>query len=398
MSSKNRTNLRVERLETRWVPASWNWTIASGSLTVTQATPAIGNEIQIDDAGNTFTLIDDTGAASTTTTTVINTTGISNVTLNLLGSDTVPVDYDLSGTRPGNLTINLNNGLPRAFDLNDDVSGTVGGNLRITDGLGSTSVAIGGGGTFVQVGGNLSVDLGLGADSLTIQNAQTFAGGNLDARGAESITITSSFIGGSTNINNFGEINPGAASFSATTFGGGFTYLGGNGADDVTFTAGTAVGGFTYLNLMNQIGADSTSVVSVDTGSSLNGGLFLSGGNLGAETLTLDSTSFINGSSVNVNLMGGDNVVNIEGALGGGFTGPSFSYNGGAGADSINFNPAIGSGRPRIFVNTGAGNDIFRLNTTNAFPTFVYANMGAGADTVPPVVGPIGFPMIVINV
>ncbi|MGF1577907.1 MAG: hypothetical protein ACFCD0_00935 [Gemmataceae bacterium] len=394
MTLRKRTQLQVESLETRWVPATFNMLMpGNNSLTLTQTTPLTGadNLLEIDDTGTLLT-VTDSGVGGTTRS--FNITGIANITINLFSSDTGAVEYDLTAARSGSLTINLNNVGSRSFGLNDDAGeiGTISGGLTINDGGGDTSVSIGGGGSVI-VGGNVDINLGLGADSVAITNSASITGGNLTIKGAESTTLTAPIVGGNTTIDNFGDINPAAFTATGTFIGGSFNYRDSSGADSITFT-GASVGGFTNINLMTQVGASSVSVVNVVSGSALNGGLSLMGGSLGAVNFTLDDTSAIHGPSINMFMMGGTNTINLDGLI----TGFSVTYNSfGGGTDFFNFSPAAGSAPVFLNVNLGAGNDTMVLDATDAAPRFAMINLGAGADSFPPILGIPFFPVRTID-
>jgi len=404
MRPKNRYRPCLEGLEQRNVPASFNSQGFGPNLVLTQVAASVGALTITDDGAGTIT-IDDVGAPPPFTMT---TSGFSNLTINLLSTDTVPVTYDLTGVRSGNLTLCVNNSLART--LTYDGGFAVGGNLYIKAGTGALTIAANG----MMVNNNLTVSGGNGGvtfnettSPLVVANNATFNGGNaldtlnLGIAGTTvggnlilnkfniATTSTGDTIGGSLMFNDVGEALVNTLTLTDSTIGNDLFYVGGN-RGDVINLAGTTptVGRNVNVNFGTQFTADTSTLSQAAGATSLIGGsVFVTGGNLGTETVTLAGAV---GGSVIANLGGGTNTMIVTGL----FSGPSFSYIGGAGVDTITYSPLAGSTRAHFTAFLGASNDSVTFGNPATNPLFAFIDFGAGADTV---LGLINFPHTFLN-
>ncbi|MGF1583441.1 MAG: hypothetical protein ACFCD0_29325 [Gemmataceae bacterium] len=370
------------RLESRSVPAVFNFLYSGTSLIVDQIGPADGTIDFVDD-GTTLTIDDSSTVVS------VNVAGIQNITYNLFPADTDSIDYEQIGFRPGNVTWNVNNFAFRDFDF-DDGTGGIGGDFRITTGNGGLDLEVAdeqpvtiGGNFFAQFGSvDERIEFGDEADLVTI-------GGNITLINVNDIELETTNIGGSVFASFQGDSSPTDIDTDSDSFiGGNFTYFGVSGSDELDFDG--FIGGNLLVNFQTQAptGTDDLNITSTST---VAGNLTVMGGNLGTDIVTVAAGATING---NITLMmgGGTNDVDLLGLL----TGGSITYLGGSGADSLTLTPTSGSSSPRIFALMAAGDDVVEIDSTMATPSFLFIDFGAGSDTFTSMGGAI-FPSIIRN-
>lgn len=375
--------LRIENLEDRVTPVVFNWFGFGNTLILTQTQTSVGALNITDDGAGTIT-VDDVGDPPPLT---VTTSGFNNLIINLLGTDTAAVTYDLTGPRSGNVTINVNNGAFRTLNIDGDV---IAGNLTVTGGNGGLFVSEIN--NPIEVGGNVTFNGGNSADTLLLPVAGTTVGGHLFLNKFNTvISSADDVVGGNLLFNDFGEGTPNFLSLNDTTVGLDLHYVGGNRSDTIVLSGATIIGRNVIVNLGTQIPAllDSSSVV--DSATSLIGGnVVVSGGNLGAETVILSGTV---AGNVTLNLGGASGSTNTA-ILVGTFAGSSFNYFGGVNVDTVVYSPLLGSARARFTAVLGAGNDSVLFGNPATNPASAFIDFGAGADSV---LGLINFPFTFLN-
>jgi len=337
VKARRKTRLVLERLEDRLTPASFNLIYSGGSLTITQKTPLAGATDTLNVTDNitpNMIVLTDAGAGGNTTN--VDTTGVSNVTLNLL-PNTVPattrmITYDLGASgRPGDLKLNLSNG-DQSLDINDNGgSGPIFDDLKISAGAGNDSIT-------AAATGTLSV-----TDSVAITLGS----------GPKSIALGSTAIGDDLNINTKNgteAIALGAAPGQTFTVAGNVDIDTGTGNN--TLTMGFV--GIGTAAVSGNLNADGMTFFSLGAGSSVAGNV-----SLDAETKPMTYT-FNNGSSV-----GGDVSVKNEGNI------P-------LGTSSLSFNGTIGDDL-RVTLGNTAGDTI---NVSGSVGDDMTVNAGTHGKTI----------------
>jgi len=297
----------------------------------------------------------------------------------------------MTSARGGNVTFNIGNTAARTVNLN--TAATIGGNLSVTGGAGALTVNEAT--SPLQVGGNATITGGLATDVLNLAAvAGSTVGGNLTANKMNTVSMDVDTVGGSLSFNDSSEFTNNALTLTGTVIGGGITYTGGNANDVVTLAGAAIVGQSITANFGTQLGTGVSSL-SLNGTTLVGGSLNVTGGNLGAETVTLAVGATLAGSA-NLNLgtaLGtGNNTVSFLGI----FAGSSFNYTGGAGIDSVTYQVAAGSARARFTANLGAGNDTVAFAAAPGAnnPSSAFIDFGAGADSV---TGLINFPFTFLN-
>jgi hypothetical protein len=372
----------VERLEDRWVPASFTWIGSGSTLTLIQTSAAVGALTITDNVSSVTTF--DAGDGTTATVSLI---GFNNLTVNLLSTDTTPLEYDLTATRTGNLTLNVSNSLARTLTFNPG-GNTIGGNLSITGGNGALTVNET---SSVNVGGSATLNGGLALDVFNPAANIVTIGGNLTFNKFNIVALAGgSVVGGSLFFNDGGEFTANTLTLSSATVGSNLSYTGGSSTDFVALNTASVVGGNLSVNFGTQ--TSGTSSLGINGASQVSGSVAVIGGNLGTQSVTLATTATVNGSA-SFNMGSATNTIRWTGI----FTGSTFYYLGGAGVDTITYTPAAGSANARFTANLGASNDSVTFGSgagaaTN--PSFAYIDFGAGFDSVS---GTINFPFIFLN-
>jgi hypothetical protein len=372
----------VERLEDRWVPASFTWIGSGSTLILTQTSSAIG-QLTITDNVSSVTVLD-SGDGSTAT---VNLVGFNNLTVNLISSDTTLVEYDLTATRTGNVTLNISNASARTLTFNPG-GNTIGGNLTITGGNGGLTVNET---SAVTVAGNATLNGGLALDTFNPAGSTVTVGGNLNLNKFNIVALASgSVVGGTLNFNDSGEFTANTLTLTDTTVGSSLLYTGGSNTDFIALNGASVVGGNMNVNFGTQ--TSGTSSLGINGASQVAGSVTVTGGNLGTQSITLGTTATVNGSAA-FNLGNATNTVRWTGI----FTGATFYYTGGASVDTITYTPAAGSANARFTASLGASNDSVTFGSGAAAatnPSFAYIDFGAGLDSV---LGTINFPFIFLN-
>jgi hypothetical protein len=369
-------------LEDRWVPASFTWIGSGSTLTLTQTSSAVG-QLTITDNVSSVTVLD-SGDGSTAT---VNLVGFNNLTVNLISSDTTLVEYDLTATRTGNVTLNISNVSARTLTFNPG-GNTIGGNLTITGGNGGLTVNET---SAVTVAGNATLNGGLALDTFNPAGSTVTVGGNLNLNKFNIVALDSgSVVGGTLNFNDSGEFTANTLTLTDTTVGSNLLYLGGSNTDFIALNGASVVGGNMNVNFGTQ--TSGTSSLGINGTSQVAGSVTVTGGNLGTQSITLGTTATVNGSAA-FNLGNATNTVRWTGV----FTGATFYYTGGASVDTITYTPAAGSANARFTASLGASNDSVTFGSgagaaTN--PSFAYVDFGSGLDSV---LGTINFPFIFLN-
>ncbi len=379
---RNIRKLTLETLESRYVPATYNFINTGTTLIVEQIAPASG-DLQITETGTLLTLEDGAG------TVTFNTTGVANITYNLFPTDTSEVEWFQTGPRSGNVTFNLRNVLPREIDMEDGTGG-VFGNVVINAPGGFEPESEIGDDAPAFIGGNLTLLGSLGFDLVEIgDNFPAVIGGNLTAININELDLDTLNLGGSVLLQNFTDSIDTEFDTDFDTFiGGNVTYFGGSGSDFID-VEGT-ISGNLYANFGSQL-PFGFSAIEVDFGGAVFGNMTVIGGNLGFDGVALFPTGII-GGNLNMMLGGGVN----DAFLLGEFQGQSIFYQAGSGSDSFAYFPDPGSSLPRITAFMGAGDDLVEIDTTLASLSFAFIDAGAGSDTLD-VVGVISYPAFFQN-
>lgn len=275
-------------------------------------------------------------------------TGYGSDTLNLENSDPVNV-----GTIPGSL---LANRLNNISTMMPGAGISINGSVVVDSSRDNTLAPSNFNFTNTIIGGSLAI----------------LAGNNSVAVSLTSVPGPSVAVGQSVYL----RLGNGSNSFIQdpfSTINGGLTFLGGSGADTVMLSAN--IGGSVYLDL--QGGANT---LMQNLGSIIEGNLTLRTG-IGNDTALLYGD--INGTAY-LYLSGGDNMLDFSGNL----FGRSFSYIGGTGRDTVNFNG--NAERAYAYFNLGAGSDDFTLGM-NAALSYLYLDMGFGINNFTNLLGFLPF-------
>ncbi|MGF1580579.1 MAG: hypothetical protein ACFCD0_14550 [Gemmataceae bacterium] len=176
--------------------------------------------------------------------------------------------------------------------------------------------------------------------------------------------IMDSPVGGNVYLNLGNGFNTVTQPVSAP-INGSFTYFGGSGDDEV-FIEGV-VGGSLYVNL-----GGGTNTLSLDVDSVIEGSLSAFGRSGDDEFSTFEG---VVENNVYINFGGGMNTVVSTGQVRGRF----FGYFGGSGVDEVTLNGDAGDAFH--FLSFGGDADILTIDTLAAL-SFLFADMGAGVDTV----------------
>jgi hypothetical protein len=380
MNRPFRPRFNVLQLEERTVPATWNATLANGSLTITQVTPlGAADTLNVTDSASSIVL-QDVGA----NTTPIPAAGIANVTLNLLLDSGAgrTVNYDLTSQRTGNLTLNMSSG-NQTLNVNG-MTGTagVGGNMSIYTVNGNDNFNLAVAHDF-SIGGSLTVNSGTGTDSLVLGSAfvpsVVTVGGNLIDTGTNNFTLDAgSSIGGLLSINSysknsmFGAYNFFANQGTPSVVGGSVNITTGNGGvfNNVFQFQGIIGGGMT-LNLGNSLNDQViTTVTSV-----FGGNFSVIGGSFGT---TIDIDGALIGGSVNLNLSKSTQLNSVTIRNNVTIGGSAVTITGGAGTDVVDY--AGHAAKAALSSYLGAGDDQFILEAGSQVAS-LYIDFGAGNDT-----------------
>jgi hypothetical protein len=384
MRQKKWTRLCLEKLEDRTTPVTFNFIGAGGTLTLNQVSAAIADLSITDDAATGAITVDDTGDQAPPLT--LNTAGFSNLTVNLLTTDTVPLTYSIISPRGGNVALNINNAAPRGLTIVG--GGSIGGNLTVTGGNGGLSVNEVG--APLIVGGNATFNGGLSVDALNLGVPGTLIGGNFNlSKFNVVLTSAGDVVGGTLSFNDFGEFNTNALVLMDSVVGLDLNYFGGARGDTVVLGGtSTVVGRNVSVNFSTQLPTDSSALVQPSPSSVIGGNVNVMGGNLGMQAVVL---SGVVGGSISINLGNAAvNTVVVNGLLGG----SSFVYIGGVGTDTVVFSPVTGSNRVSFTALLGAGNDVVVFGNPFANPSFAFIDFGAGNDAF---IGVINFRFNFLN-
>lgn len=373
--------LRLESLESRYTPAVFNWLGFGSTMQITQTQGAIG-VLGIVDNVSSITVFD-YGDNSTAT---IASVGFNDLRISLLGTDSALVVYELNAPRPGGLTLEVGNALPRTLEF---VGGfPIGGSMSVTAGSGGLLLYES---APLILGGNLTFNGGVGFDVLALNNVGgTVVGGTMFLTKANIVhTTTGDVIGGTLSFNDVGGGFNNQVQLDNTVIGGDINYFGGN-RGDIVALGGVApvVGRNVTVNFASQLPTD-TSILSQAAGlaSIIGGSVNVQGGNLGTEIVVL---SGVVGGSITINLNSGPNTVLANGF----YAGTSFYFLGGVNVDTVIFAPLAGSLRTRFFASLGASNDVLLFLGGATNPSFASVDFGAGFDGLG---GPINFPFSFLN-
>jgi len=356
MNRNCRPRLHLEHLETRLCPAL-TMRLMSGTLFITGS--PVGDLAVTEKAANAFQVTDGGKSLGTYSS-------VSNINLNLSSHTDKKIDFDFGGLRLGG-NLYINEGL--GFQASPGTTGT---------GLRNGSI----GGSVTVVGGSGDESLNLGLDSAAANPAALTVGGdvtfsphvNSNVGGFRNIFLAGQFaatppvtIGGSVSLNNVGNILLGVSA----TVGRNLSVSAGVGQPETFFDVGTVKG-----NL-------SVSSVGTAANVALGFGALLPATVQGSVSVNLgsgnDSFSFAAGSTIgasaNIATGGGDDSVNLDGAVGGDLT-----VNAGDGTDTITSAAVTGTVAGNMSVTAGSGNDSVTLD--GSVSGNLNITLGNGDDTV----------------
>ena len=358
------------------------YVLATDSLTSTQ----------VEDLGNvTF---DNNGPANAIQVVPGNTlTPVTNLTINMLDGSSSDLDVTLDSALAGNLGVHLGNG-NRALNL-DGADNSIGGNLDVTGGDGDQTVEVAVNNNLV-VGGHASFDLGAGSDVVDEDGNDISITGNLDFAGVNFFENNGTMtVGGDVTVDSTAVTE--ATIFDddeIMTIGGNFTYLGGDGRDEVTMNGigGTSIGGSALINVGdNTVGGTQHILFNVPMSSVAGGLTVISTSSANQDSFTASpGASF--GGDINIDLGGGPNYALIVGVFGG----SSVVYSGGSGVDHVTFGT---TGVPAdVFITLGGGDDTFTLQAgASISPTTLFVDFGDNADTFNNNYGPFDFNAVLLG-
>jgi hypothetical protein len=332
MRLRKRTNLSVEALEDRSVPAV-TASVVHGDLVVV-GDPTAASHISITASDTNADKVADTFKVTDGTTTVGTFGGVTHDLILRLGKENDAVTIDLGGlSAPHEVKADLGGGVNSLNIIN----GTVKGSVSVHGGDGTNALTLGGAAA-LTVNGGVEVHLdGPGNGMLELKGLATVKG-DLVADHVSSVKLDAGSTVGK-NVHDHG--GPGADSLSvAGAVGGDVVFNGGKQGDTLSVTG--SIGG----NLFADLGAGSD-VATV--GGTVAGDLVLRGGP-GKDTLTLSGT------------VGGHTTVF-----------------GGGGGDAVTV-AATARLKTAAVVQLGPGNDTFTLAGAAVFPS-LFAKGGPGANS-----------------
>jgi hypothetical protein len=380
-----RTQLSVESCDDRVVPATFSVAHSGGTLIITQTSAAVGAVIVSDNPGAGTVTIDDVGDPFAAT--VVPTAAYPSLKVNFWSADTTAIDYDIVSARAGNVTLNVNNSAGRILFY--DGGFAVGGNLKVVGGNGGLGIL-----EFANpmiVSGNATFQGGSGIDILNLATISgTTIGGNLKLFKFNGLGMNvGDAIAGNLTFNDAGESNTNILSLTDAHVAGNLSYVGGTKADAILLGGTTTrIDGNFTVNLGSQGPADASIVSQAASATNvIAGNVKVTGGALGVESVTLAGE--VDGNVV-FNFGGGTNGAAITGK----FMGSSLRYNGGAGADFLNYSPVAGSASANLKAIMGAGADVVLFGAGSVPPSYAYLNFGAGVDAL---IGAIAFPCTILN-
>jgi hypothetical protein len=385
MRKNLRTKLSLESCDDRVVPATFTTSHVGGTLIINQTSPAVGAIVIFDNPGAGTVIIDDVGDVNPAT--VVPTAAYPSLKVNFWSADSTLIMYDIVSARTGNVTLNVKNAVPRGLLF--DGGFAVGGNLTVVGGNGGLMVLESVNPMIVS--GNATFQGGSGMDMLNLATVSgSTIGGNLTlSKFNVFATNVGDGIAGNLNYNDAGESNTGLMILTDTHVAGNLSYIGGTKADVIVLGGTTThVDGNVTVNFGSQGAADFSVFSQLPSLTNvIAGNVKISGGALGVENVVLSGE--VDGNVV-FNLGGGTNGAVINGN----FMGSSLRYNGGAGADILNYSPLIGSASAKLKAIMGAGADVILFGPGSVPPSSAYLNFGAGADLL---IGAIVFPCTILN-
>lgn len=345
----------------------FDYTLATDSLVATELTSAATVEFDNNGPGNTFRLNN-----------AIVLPGATNLTVNMLSGSGTTLGIEMDFALPGDLTVNLGDGA-RALNFISGVSNTFNGNVAVTGGSDSQTVEVAVNLAFT-VGGNATFDLGTGADTVDEDGNDVSITGNLDLIGVNEFENGGTMsIGGNVFVDTSAETETSRFDDdSALAIGGDFTYLGGDGRDEVLLNdfGATTVGGNVFIDVADNTTGGTQFIWLNDTGTTISGNLTV----LSTNSASSDDYQDLAGATINgdilIDLGGGNNEADLVGTFGG----SKVKYTGGSGVDDVTYGM---TGAP-AFVNAklGTGDDLFTLNAgASISPTTLRVDFGGGNDT-----------------
>lgn len=415
--------LRLEALESRWVPAV-TASVAGGVLTVTETTAA----------ADAVTI---TEQATHGSYTVTGATVNGNVAFNATNVTSIVVDLGTGGDSlalVGNLTANNVSGLDGTLQISDasaftvsmtagwnvlgattinhtstttlgvviDGPGTSLGSLTVFDADGASAIAIGQAGNTSEPAFKSFISLNLGAGDSTTQISDATIGGFLSVVGTagnDTVSVANSVIGGtpataSSPRPNIGlDVGAGTNSIviaTSSVVGNIFAFSAGSAGNETFVLAGVNLLGFVTYNKTAGATALQSQVVNSNIGGFVS---FVSQG--GDDQVTIDNTSVAgvanNGAAgignVAMNLGTGTNtltVINGTSILGDLQFGITPTVTGTTGTDTVNIDSTSVFGTVTINNSSSAG--AVTVDIGNGGNTFIGKALsivtGAGADVV----------------
>ena len=346
---------------------------------MTQTSAADGGIQIVDDPVAGTVTADDFGDANPAS--VFQTAGRPSLSVRLQETPApAPAEYRIDSARVGSVSLSLRN-TRQLQPLLLSGAAPIGGNLTVTAGDGGLQVIETG---RLQVTKNATFRGGNGPDILHLNVVGgTSIGGTLTALKFNEVLTNPGDTFGRVSFNAAGDATPNSVILEGTNVLGSLSYVGGT-RSDVLQLGGfglssqlcTQVGGSVQVNFGNQLGSDSSTFDLEGQPENVIGGrISVTGSASGSERVSLGGT--VDGA-VSINLFGGNNTAELFGV----FTGPTFGYGGGSGADLIVYSPSFaGSVHARFSARLGDGADTVNFGTPTANPSFAFIDFGAGTDT-----------------
>jgi len=345
MKARARTQLTVEALEDRAVPAA-TASVVHGDLVI-MGDPKAASHISITASDTNADKVADTFKVMDGTTTVGTFSGVTHDLVLRLGKEDDAVTINLDGlSTPQGIQANLGGGTDSLSILN----GTVKGALSVHGGAGSNAVTLGGTAA-LTVNGDVTVFLdGSGKGSLELKGAATVKGDLL----TDHVSSVQLDAGSSVGKNVFDHGGAGADTLSlAGKVGGDVVFFGGHQVDTLNLTGSVGGSVFAFLGAGNDV---------AKIGGTFGKNLVLDGGP-GKDTLTLSG------------VVGGRTIV---------FGGPG---------DDVVTVAATAHLNKKAGIELGKGNDTFTLNSAAVFHA-LFAHGGRGKDVFDGTISQAGLKLV----
>ncbi len=295
-----------------------------------------------------------------------------NFRLNMLAGSQSDIGIDLNTSIEEDLTLDLKAGDRNVYFVGS--SNEVTGNLRIEAGNGIQNIFTGES-SELNVAGNLVINLRGGDDSIFDGGNAINVDGNYILRNVNQYEITAPiWIGGNFNFATLWEqANSRFDSDSTIEIAGNFSYLGGDGDDDVILENAN-VAGNVWIDVGQGLGPGTSQLIDLSNASIL--------GHIGIRGATAVGGNLVN---IDDNVHGGGNLTinfsnstsNSSAIIRGAFDGEYGTYRGGAGQDNVELNFVA---LDMYFATILGGQDDLLTTAENSDLLAAYNDFGSGTD------------------